>query len=200
MTIPFFILITKYRVETFHRRLNLFHTHFGEQLTEETLPELMRILGEFSSHCDPRWVSASEPIAQAFHRAVSWANTRPYPPADVLQEARQAIDGAISLWLEACTLAGKMLRTQNSHFPWAGRVQESVSYSFAQQRWIKRVIDEGWPVESAADEQRALEEMKSGNVLELDDAFARIAGVLPQEWQQRVEEHKRRHKPQDNRG
>jgi len=47
-------------------------------------------------------------------------------------------------------------------------------------------LAEGWPASKRDDEKRLLTEMKHGRFLELDDAFASIAGVSADEWRNRA--------------
>ncbi len=56
-----------------------------------------------------------------------------------------------------------------------------------------RLADE-WPVCSAEEAEEVLTQMERGEGMELDDAFAQIAGIDKADWLERVEEHKRKYR------
>jgi hypothetical protein len=57
---------------------------------------------------------------------------------------------------------------------------------------LKAEITANWPWLDANDLRAAREAEARGETLELDEAFAQIAGMSKEDWLRRVEEHKRR--------
>ena len=59
---------------------------------------------------------------------------------------------------------------------------------------LRQEHKDSWPWCSEQDLDDARAEIVRGETLEMDDAFAEIAGVSREEWLQRVEEHKLNHR------
>jgi hypothetical protein len=67
-------------------------------------------------------------------------------------------------------------------------LEAATQFRDLQSRLVKE-----WPVCSPEEEQQALAQVGGGEGMELDDAFAQIAGVDKTAWLERVAEHKRKH-------
>jgi hypothetical protein len=60
-------------------------------------------------------------------------------------------------------------------------------------RQLQARLAEEWPVASVAEEQQAWSQHELSQALEIDNAFAEIAGVDRATWLERVAEHKRKY-------
>jgi hypothetical protein len=60
---------------------------------------------------------------------------------------------------------------------------------------LRARLAEEWPACSPEEEQEAMAQARRGEGLELDDAFAQIAGVDKATWLQRVAAHEQKQRP-----
>jgi hypothetical protein len=80
----------------------------------------------------------------------------------------------------------------------AGRPVEGTDRLLEAARRFKELqarLAEEWPACSPEEEQEALAQVRRGEGLELDDAFAQIAGVDKATWLQRVAAHEQKQRP-----
>lgn len=104
---------------------------------------------------------------------------------EALRRAFDAVTGAIEKLEElARSLAGLTDRAA------AGRAELAAAAAAVGRLRDDTLRHWPWPPTEAVI-QRIREEVRRGEALELDEAFADIAGVSPEEWNRRVAEHKR---------
>jgi hypothetical protein len=104
---------------------------------------------------------------------------------EALRRAFSAVAGAIEKLEELVrSLEGVTGR------PPAGRAELAAARGEVERLRDQTLRHWPWPP-TAGDVQRVREEVGRGEALELDAAFADIAGVSPEEWKRRVEEQKR---------
>ena len=70
----------------------------------------------------------------------------------------------------------------------------AVNAHLAEKEQVDFLLQRSWPVEGKAEERKALKEVENGQGVEIDDAFANIAGMSKEEWLKKVEAHKRKKK------
>ncbi len=63
-----------------------------------------------------------------------------------------------------------------------------------ERRAVHLMLEESWPVDSAVDDRALLAEIKKGESIPVDDAFAEIAGVSKTQWLRKVQEHEEQKK------
>jgi hypothetical protein len=126
----------------------------------------------------------------AVERALQWACREAPPPPAVLREARAMLEGVVNDWTEAILMLDQHFRRLSAEYHWPRGFHRLKTAALAEQRRVMMLLRESWPVGSEEEEQRALADLKEGKGVELDDAFAEIAGVSKEEWLRRVAEHK----------
>ena len=72
------------------------------------------------------------------------------------------------------------------------KILDIVTLAQAERTRVDATLEDCWPVVNEKEEQKILAEMKGGAFVELDEAFARVAGVTKEAWQARTEEHKQK--------
>jgi hypothetical protein len=190
--VPPLILLTKERAGSFRRCLEILHAAGCETPSCYDLKDTLVFLDELVLNRSGR-VTLDTPLI-TLEWALAWANRNPPPPVHVLREARAVLQQAAEDWARSFLLVQEMSKRPVEHYPqrwpeWLAEITRGVA---AEKRRIDLILEESWPVSEEETEQQALAELKSGQGLELDDAFAQIAGVSKDEWERRVAEHKSR--------
>jgi hypothetical protein len=80
------------------------------------------------------------------------------------------------------------LEAQGCKFRRAEKLPEAAESLAKMDAWVKN----DWPVCSAEELQEVREEIRRGEFLDADEAFAEIAGVTPEEWRERVRQQRER--------
>ena len=103
-----------------------------------------------------------------------------------------AEDWAVSF--EFCRdITSKFMKLYKSELPdW---LVQAIRIARCEQMRLESILRESWPGGDMEGEQKALEQMRAGQAIGLDEAFAQIAGVSGEEWQQRVQAHKKARRP-----
>jgi hypothetical protein len=110
----------------------------------------------------------------------------------VLQKERRVFETVLLGGSEICTRSWEFLDQIGKQ---TGRPIEGynrlldVAKKFEQRK--AKVVDE-WPVCSPEEEKQVWDEIRRGEGIELDEAFAQIAGVDRETWLNRVAEHQRK--------
>ena len=104
---------------------------------------------------------------------------------EALRRAFSAVAGA----LEKLEELARSLETLMGR-PAAGRAELAAAAAAVERLRDDTLRHWPWPP-TEGDIQRVREAVGRGETLELDAAFAEIAGVSTEEWRRRVEEHKR---------
>jgi hypothetical protein len=181
MSVPVSILLANERMRGFRHRLEILRDHLADDELEYHLYDEMEE------------IQLARPV---IFRALQWANQIPPPPITALRETRSFLQRLLDEWGAALVPLATILAGLRPPGSPAARPSLWLALDIAKQEYdhFGQLLNERWPVEDEENEQRAVAEMQSGGGLELDDAFAQIAGVSPAAWQQRVGEHRNRRK------
>jgi hypothetical protein len=127
--------------------------------------------------------------AEAYSRAVKDASLT---VAD-LQRERCAFDEVFRCGAQAAYRIWEYLDriAQATGQPIEGR--QRLRQTAEQFKYLQARLAEEWPVCSSEEERETRTKIESNRGMELDDAFAEIAGVDKAEWLERVAEHKRKY-------
>jgi hypothetical protein len=124
--------------------------------------------------------------------ALEWACQESPPPTAVLRETREVLKGLLTDWSEAILIVDELFRGEGHPHHWPHWFYRLKTTAAAEDRRARMILDESWPVSDEKEEAQALADVKGGKGLELEDAFADIAGVPKDEWMRRVAEHKKK--------
>ena len=189
MKVPFFILLAKEHADAFRRSVELFCEYNRPSAPRGGWHDLWTVVRPFI-HDRPY---VEEPyhvdVPRVVERALVWANSKPRPPADVVRQAVRPLETALAEWAAAWTMIGKFLKSDGGELHENHWLRDAVSLAMVAHQRAERSFAEGWPVGAEEGELKALEEMRAGSFVELDDAFSRIAGVPKEEWLRRVQAH-----------
>jgi len=108
-----------------------------------------------------------------------WGLVR-FGPVDVLQELGEAFQEILDETIGTL----RQLSANNPHLAGLAGVQAEVEQ-------LRQEHQERWPWFRMEDLGQALAESARGETLELDDAFAQIAGISREDWLRRVEDYQR---------
>ena len=192
--IPTTILLERERANGFRRHMEILHEsctdtpHFDDLRMSQLLDELAWYKGSRVQYDTPlitvEW-------------AVGWANSVPAPPIGVLRAAREMLQAAADDWAASFQFAHQIrskaivLHEQR----WPDWFVEVIRVAASEQRRIEIILRENWPGGTQQDEETALAQMRSGTYVGLDEAFTQIACVTSEEWEQRVEAHRKVRRP-----
>lgn len=191
MQIPFAILKAKERAANFGRRVDLFRSLYRES-SQEAGEELHRVLEEFGCSNTGGWQQGWHSLMTVVDLALQWAITLVPPPIDALREARRVIESASAEWANAWTSLAYFVKDWRLEPSFSEQINDSVTMAQAEWTRVAVTLEERWPVVNEKEEQKIVAGRKGGAFVELDDAFAHLAGVTKEAWQTRVEEHKQK--------
>jgi hypothetical protein len=189
MQIPYAILKAKEQATDFGRRVDHFRSLYREP-SPEAGEELYRLLEEFGCSNTTGWQRGWHSLTTVVDLALQWAVKSVPPPIDALREARACLEAASAGWANSWGELAWFVKGWRLESSPSGPINDSATMAQAEWTRVAATLEERWPVVSR--EQEASEAMNGAAFVELDDAFARLAGVTKEAWQARVEEHKQR--------
>ena len=189
MQIPYAILKAKERAAVFDRRVEQFRSAYPEP-SREASEELHRVLEEFGFSHAVGWQRGWQALTTVVDLALQWAVKSVPPPIDALREARACLEAASAGWANSWGEYAWFVKGWRLEVSLSGPINDSATMAQAEWTRVSATLEERWAVDSR--EQEASEAMNGAAFVELDDAFARLAGVTKEAWQARVEEHKQK--------
>lgn len=191
MNIPYAIPKAKEQAANFGRRVELFRSLYREP-SPEAGEELHRVLEEFGCSNTAGWQQGWHSLTTVVDLALRWAITLAPPPIDALREARTSLEAASAEWANAWGTLAWFVKDWRLEPSLSGPTNDSAT--MAQAEWVRvaATLEERWPVVNEKEEREIVAKRKDGAFVELDDAFAHLAGVTKEAWQTRVEEHKQK--------
>ena len=189
--IPTTILLERERANGFRRHMEILHERCMDTPHFSDLRMSQLMLDELAWYKGGR-VQYDTPLITV-EWAIGWATSIPTPPIAFLRAAREMLQAAADDWAISFQLAhqirAKAIVLHEQRCPdWFTEVMRVAS---SEQRRVEIVLSENWPGGTQADEERALAQMRCGTALGLEQAFTQIAGVSREEWEQRVQAHRK---------
>ena len=197
MNIPLFIPLAKERAATFRRAVDLFISHYKDRASDGMWRDLFTIVGPFARDGTRLTEPSQIDLSLVVDTALIWATTRPWPSDSDLREALSLIEETLAEWAAAWMALTNVLNTSGASLGCGHWFREVVPLAMVKHRQATRSLSESWPLASEEVETKALAEMKAGNAVGLEEAFARIAGTTKTEWTDRVEQHRKRRRTQE---
>ena len=191
MQLPHAVLKAKEQAAEFGRRVALFRSLYRES-SPEAGEQLRRFLEEFGCNTSTGWQRGWHPLTTVVDLSLRWAITSTPPRIDALRDARSILGAASAEWASAWTSLAWLVKDWGLERTLSDAINDSATMAEAERLRVDATLAERWPVVSEEEEQESLAAMKNGAFVELDEAFAGLAGVTKEVWDARVEEHKRK--------
>jgi hypothetical protein len=183
MAIPLSIIVSKDRAAAFRSAVSLYLERYGTHVDDASWGDFREILQAYAGEHP-----AESDVPITVEKALVWAATEDHGIGE-LKEVRRHLDDALSDYGWAWHSLNKAMQS-NPHFsgPRHGWM-ELPALALLRHRQASRALAEGWPTSSETEEAAALADMASGNFVDLDDAFARLAGTTTDQWRLRAGKH-----------
>lgn len=180
--VPVFIPIARERAASFRRAAELFcsidyRSEWGDvgMIVRGWVRDSMYLV-------DPSEID----VSLVLQHALIWARQNTAVPGDSLHHARELLEAMLEDWHEGWKTLAKHLKESGNALHDNHWFREVATVALGRERQLEKSLAEEWPVSSRQDENKRREEIKEGNFLELDEAFAEIAGSSKEEWLAKV--------------